>query len=285
MIFLGTGGAQLIPAAFCECELCKNVRKSDDRRNIRARSSFQIDAENLIDLGPDTNYFAAVNGISFHHTKNIFFTHTDPDHYSMVNCFNLRKVTEPLTADWWFAADAIEPLMQYLHNDPAGGSKKEMTYFTENITLHAVKPYETYRAGDMDVTAVVAHHKGMFKETALNYVFERGGRRFIYATDTGLWCDENYAFLKDKPADILVLECTHGPQEIAHDSSHLSFTLMAEMVERLRQAGIFTDKTRLYATHINHKCGMMHADFDARMKALFGPNAAAGYDGQDIGPF
>ena len=288
MIFLGTGGAQLMPAAACECDVCRGIRTGADTRNIRGRSAFQLDAKTLIDLGPDTNLVAGMNRVSFSQTENVFFTHTDLDHFSVANALNFRKVLSPVSLTFWFPEDSLKHLAQWyetLTGIPGLASEANVNYIRDCLTVRGIKPYETFRVGDLCVTGLVANHAGIFKETALNYLFERGGKRFLYATDTGLWCEENFAFISGKPLDYAVMECTHGPKPLKRDASHLNFDFMAEMADRLTRVGAFTADTKLYATHINHKCGMMHAAFDAKMKELFGPNAAAGYDGLDIGNF
>lgn len=289
MIFMGTGSAQLIPAAFCECDYCTEVRHSADRRNVRGRSGFQIDEKNLIDFGPDTHYTAALYNISFRKTENIFFTHTHPDHFSFSNCEDIRRGMEPVSLNMWFPASARESMREYYEfalAHPLFGTLKDNKYMQDHIPVHFVKPYETFRAGDMDVTPVLANHPGLFdNETGLNYMFERNGKRFLYACDTGLWCDENYEFLKNKPADVIIIECTFGLMDIPRDAKHLNLAMMEEIVRRLEKVGVYTENTKLYGSHFCHQCGLLHAEMDAKFKEVFGPNAFAGYDGLEIAPF
>lgn len=288
MIFMGTGAAELVPAAFCECEYCTRVRQSGDRRNVRGRSGFQIDEKNLIDLGPDTNYTSALFNVSFKKTENIFFTHTHADHISFANLENLRRGTEPGTLDLWFAESAREGLKKcfdFALSVPIWDTERNLKFFQEHVTVHFVKPYETFRAGDMDVTALPASHPGLFGEPGLNYLFERNGKRFLYACDTGLWCEENYELLKGKPLDVVIMECTFGLRPILRTARHLNIEHMEEMIRRMQEGGAITAETAIYANHMNHYCGMLHEEMEAKMKELFGPNASVGYDGREIAPF
>ena len=290
MIFMGTGAAQLIPSPFCECDYCKTVRLSDDKRNIRGRSGFQIDEKNLIDLGPDTQYTAGLYGVSFRKTENIFYTHCHTDHFSYANWENLHMCSEPVSLNAWLSEGAMagmEKIASMLMNDPSREFDMNYHFIRDHITFHPVKLYETCRAGDMNVTALRANHPGQFKEEThgINWLFERNGKRFLYACDTGLWCDENYEFLKNTPLDIIVMDCTFGLLPRPRTDGHLNLEHFEEIIRRFEKKGIFTPDTLLYANHIGHQCGMLHAEFDAEMKVLFGPNASVSYDGLEIAPF
>lgn len=49
---LGSAAAECCPALWCECEFCEKAR-NEGGKNLRRRTSYLIDDDTLVDLGPD----------------------------------------------------------------------------------------------------------------------------------------------------------------------------------------------------------------------------------------
>lgn len=289
MIFMGTGAAQLVPSPFCDCAYCQKVRASGDRRNLRGRAGFQIDEYNLIDLGPDTSYTAGLYGVSFRKTRNNFYTHFHTDHFSYANWENLRMCSEPIFMNVWLSEAAYEGLNRanaFLSACPSEEFIKNSRFFQEHLTFHPVKVYETYQADDLTVTPVWATHGGQFPgETGINYLFERHGKRFLFACDTGLYRESNFEFLSGKALDLLIIDCTFGNEPVPENSTHLNCELLDRMIRRFVRDGAVTSDTEIYVTHIGHQCGMLHEEFEQKLQSLYGKNAHLAYDGLKIRDF
>ncbi len=285
MIFLGTGASEAIPNPFCECEVCRKALTSDDPREKRGRSAFSIDEQNLIDFGPDVISAAGRFGLSLAHLRNIFFTHFHSDHCDFVNWENPRmSVTPPPEVKVYLSETALKGLKEFRDLILSMGSKdyeRDIHFYERQLTFVPVRLYEPFAVDDMTVSAVRGIHSGRFAdETVLNYLFERNGKRFLYATDTGPYCEENYEFLKRKALDILVMECSFGDRP--PEKKHMTCETVKEMVDRFRKDGVVTDRTEIWLTHIGHKGGLNHMDLRQRMWELAGSQIDVAYDGLQI---
>ena len=288
MIFLGTGASEAIPNPFCDCEVCRKALTSNDPREKRARSAFSIDDRNLIDYGPDVISAAGRFGISLARLRNIFFTHFHSDHCDFVNWENPRmSVTPPPAVNVYLSEPALEGLKQFRNLILSMGSKdyeRDIRFYERQLTFIPLRPYETIAADDMKVSALRGSHSGRFTdEVVLNYLFERNGKRFLYAADTGSYCEENYEFLKGKALDILVTECSFGLS--APEKKHMTCESVKQMADRFRRDGVVTDRTEIWLTHIGHKGGLNHTELRQKMRDLDGPQIGVAYDGLRIGDF
>lgn len=290
MIFLGTGASEAIPNPFCECEVCRRALASDDPKEKRGRTAFSIDEENLIDFGPDVISAAGRCGVSMARLRNVFYTHFHSDHFDLVNWENPRmSVTPPPAFRVFLSEPALEGLRTFrdmILSYPSKDYARDFRFYEKQMTFIPVHPFEPFAVDDMTVCAVKGNHRGMFTgETALNYLFERNGKRFLYATDTGPYCEENYEFLKGKALDLVIMECSFGMGDPGEDPKHLTCETAKQMVERLRREGCLTEQTPVWLTHIGHKGGLNHYELREKMQALVGPQIDVAYDGLDLGVF
>ncbi|MBR1690649.1 MAG: hypothetical protein IJ713_07735 [Oscillibacter sp.] len=286
---MGTGAAQLIPSPFCECGYCQKVRASGNRKNIRGRSGFQIDDYNLIDLGPDTSYTAGLFGVSFRKTRNNFYTHFHSDHFSFANWENLRMCSEPISMNVWLSEAAYNGLVKasnFLKTYPLQDVLKSCDFFQSHLSFHPVRVYETYQVDDLKVSPLWATHGGRFEgEIGINYLFERNGKRFLYACDTGLYRESNFEYLKGRKLNLLIIDCTFGNLPRPDTSPHLNCALLDQMMQRFIRDGVVTSDTEIYVTHIGHQCGMLHDEFEQKLQSLYGKKAFLAYDGLKIEDF
>ena len=288
MIFLGTGASEAIPNPFCECEVCRKALSSDDPREKRGRSAFSIDDRNLIDYGPDVISAAGRFGLSMAHLRNLFYTHFHSDHCDFVNWENPRmSVTPPPQIKVFLSEPALTGLKVFrdlILSYPSKDYERDIRFYEKQIEFVPVRPYEPFMVDDMSVSAVKGIHSGRFtNESALNYLFERNGKRFLYAADTGPYCEENFEFLKGKALDVLIMECSFG--KCAPEKKHLTCDTIKQMVDRFRKDGVVTDRTAIWLTHIGHKGGLNHMELQEKMRSLVGPQIDVAYDGLRLADF
>ena len=288
MIFLGTGASEGLPDPFCNCAVCRKARESGDPREIRGRSAFAIDNHNLIDFGPDAHIASVRYSVPLYDLHNIFYTHFHSDHFTLSNWESVRMsltrphfrvyVSEPVYAGF--------PAYRKMLSDFSPDQARDFRFYEQNIEMIPVKLFEPFEADGMTVSALRTIHSGLFEsETAINYLFERDGKRFLYAADTGPYGEDNYEFLKGKALDILITECSFGDYHAEKDFKHMTCEFIAQMVERFRKDGVVTDRTEIYLTHIGHKGGLNHYELQQEMRNLVGDQISVAYDGLRLADF
>lgn len=287
MIFLGTGASEMIPNPMCGCAVCRQALASRDPREKRVRTSFLLDEESLIDCGADVTSACVREGISLQNLKNIFVTHTHLDHFSTVTMENLQMcITEPPQLNVFVSQKAYEGLhrlgnvlVQQEYTNYPETAERWPTY----CTFLPVEPYKEFSVGDMTVSAVVGRHPGMFSdEKSLNYIFQRDGKTFFYACDTGLFYPETYEYLKNYQLDAMAIECAFGKADLSRDANHLNLEHLFEVIDCLIEQGTVTDDTMIYITHIGHKGGLLHGELNEAVQNRYGSRICAAYDGLRI---
>lgn len=144
-----------------------------------------------------------------------------------------------------------------------------------------VKPEEVFYTSDKKykVLALRANHPA--ETTPVIYAVERGGKRLLYAHDTGLFPEENYALLKEFGRFGLVsLDCT-GCLGIGGGwrDGHMSLQTNLEVRERLLREGIADEKTIFVANHFSHNGGQT---YDEMVPEMAKHGIVVSYDGLEI---
>ncbi len=285
MLFLGTGAAEAIPNPMCGCETCRRALSGQDPRDIRARSSFLLDAENLIDCGPDVISACGRMGQSLEKLKRIFLTHAHGDHFDLATLENLQMCISDAPELKIYVSQAVyEGFMRLreMLRQHAPASFGELRW-AKHCTFVPVEPFREYDLGDFTFSAVVGRHGGMFREEqSLNYLFQKNGKRLFYACDTGLLYPETYDHLRGKRLDILIIENTFGKAEILRTKGHHNLEHLYETMDALIAQGTVDGATAIYITHIGHKDGLLHEEMNAVLQARYGGHICAAYDGLRI---
>lgn len=285
-IILGTGASEGIPAPFCDCEICAKAR-SVGGKDIRTRSDFFIDEENLIDYGPDIVAQCMRNGISLAGLKNIFVTHSHEDHIDIAEMITRISTKEPLKhkvkiygsqkmLDHISLAFPVYQSRNFEHN----------SWFYEKYEFIPLNPFETYAIDGISVTPILASHYGYGKdELGFNYIItDKSGKTFLYASDTGWYREETWEFLKscNIKFDYVVSECTYGNQERTdYEEGHLDIKNLIFALEKHTQNGNIDYNTPIYLTHICHLNTLNYSQMVEFFKNE--PwNVIVGYDGMII---
>lgn len=286
-IFLGTGASEGIPAAFCNCPTCTRAREFGGR-NIRYRSSFLIDEENIIDLGPDFYHQVTENRLNMIGLRNIFVTHSHEDHISIPE-LGTRSSAIPnpeQTVNIYGSEKALgfihDMMLRYLPSE----NRKKPNHCFSLYRFQALKPFETYFIDGLTVVPIESSHYGTAPdELGMNYLItDRASRRFLYACDTGWYGENSWDYLRNneiKP-DYLVIECTYGTWELPyHSPGHLDYANLRLFLEKMSELGCITTETPVYVTHISH----LNAHGYDEMRAYFNSlpwNLIQAYDGMRI---
>jgi phosphoribosyl 1,2-cyclic phosphate phosphodiesterase len=221
LTLLGTGDARQVPVYGCQCQACAAAHADTRLRRRPCSALVELgDQRWLIDSGlPDLTERFAPRSFS-----GIFQTHYHADHAQ--GLLHLR----------WGQGWVIP-----VHgpDDPEGLSD----LYKHPGILDFSQPFSAFETrffGELKVTALPLLHS----KITLGYLFEGGGRRLAYLTDTvGLPADTT-AYLKREPLDVLVLDCSLPPQPQT-PRNHNDLTLALQIIDELKPGkGVLT--------HIGH---------------------------------
>ena len=255
-LFLGTSAAEMIPDPFCSCEVCNYARLHPEEQ--RVRSAFLADEETCIDFGPDVMYSSMRFGADFTKLKNIFITHLHSDHFSLdnlgvINCNNPKANNlftlhiSDVAFEWLIGQRKAILELSGGRNDILGCAEKG--YYS----IESHKAYESFKVGSKEVFTIYGFHGGEApKEKSLNYRITENGKTLLYALDTGVYTSEALEALSGFPVDVLIMDATFGSMKMDETCTHLDAYSFISQLESLAKIGVVTDKTRIYASHINH---------------------------------
>lgn len=280
LTFLGTSAANAYPDAFCRCTNCTQARALGGP-NLRKRASALINADLLIDLGPDIMTAAVQHGRALVDVRYCMQTHAHADHldashllarspeYGVVGAPRLHFYASAATLQHAAAALAGDLAPASLL-DPAVGARL-------NVELHPVEPFQPFQAGPYRVIAFPANHDPAVEP--LLYAIASEGRCIFYGTDTAplpeaIWRAFHQHRLR---FDIVVLDHTYGP--VAPGSDHLSAREVSAYAARMRAEGLLTATARVLATHLSHDSVPPHPEI-AAYAARHGYEVA--YDGLTV---
>lgn len=265
---LGTAAAEGWPALFCQCDACRTARRLGGK-DLRTRSSLQIEAAWKIDFPPDTLQHVHRYGLSLAELRYLFFTHSHQDHMDVQD---LLMMPPPFGHNDFHT----EPLNVYLSADAAEFLTSQQNKRDLPIELHILRPFDPVQAGALTVTPVLAAHNP--HEECLFYVLEKDGRTALYASDTGPFPEATWEFLLARRFDLLIMECTFGARQVDY-AGHMGLTQVAQARERLLAAGAITADTPCWITHFSHNAQMTHDEL-TRAAAPYGIRVA--YDGVEL---
>lgn len=258
---LGTGAADGIPALFENSRVSDYARKHGGK-DVRTRCGAIIDGHLKIDFPPDTFSQLVLHQLNALDWSAIVFTHSDHDHFA---------VREIQYAMFPFNDEMSMPFPMY-----GNSTICEMIwdrYPNWPIEMHQTKSFESFSVSGFEVTPIAANHtRG---EDCHNLLIAKDGKTFLYGTDTGVWHEPTWEFLKGWKLDGLVIESTNGKSEPNY-WGHLNFASTIEVVDRLRKMGSLSDSAPVVTTHHSQDGDMTH---DELVEAFAPYGISVGYDG------
>jgi phosphoribosyl 1,2-cyclic phosphate phosphodiesterase len=259
---LGTGAADGMPAFFGATDMSEQLRQLGGK-DLRTRSGAVIDGILKIDFGPDTYVQAAQQGLRPADWQWVIVTHSHFDHFDagqLQYCLPPFVPIEAGTPEVFGNAAVQEELTRAFSS-------------ADLITTHEIHSFETFQAGEYFVTPISSYHK--LDEDSINFMIERDGKRILYATDTGVYQEPTWEFIKGMRFDAVVIECTDGfnPSDYW---GHLSCDEVLHMIERMRDLACVDDATKVVTTHHSEGGGATHE----ALESFFAPHGiTVGYDG------
>lgn len=261
---LGTGAADGIPGFYADNEVSRYARENGGK-DLRTRTAALIDGVLKIDLPPDTLCQMMRDGLDARDWSALIFTHSHEDHLA---ASEIQYALFPFTE--------LEQLPFSIYSNAMVASYIRARYPDWPIDLQETHSFHSFVHGPYTITPIAANHKE--DEDSQNLIFQRDGKTFLYGTDTGIWPEATFEFLKGYRLDALVIECTEGYRRTPY-LGHLNFEDLAIVLDRLRSTGVLDSKSRVITTHHAHTGGANHHQLEIELAKI---GAEPGYDGMLI---
>lgn len=258
--YLGTAAAEGVPAIFCDCEHCRYARAAGGRE-IRMRSGALIDGRLKIDFGPDSYAQSLRFGLSYVPINHVLITHFHEDHLAP---FDLSCARPPFSY-------RNQPL--HVYGDAKTGDVLKPYLKEDALIFTQIKPFQTYRIDEYDVTPLQAVHAVGQCEEPLFYLIEKDGKRILYIHDSDLPTQADMDFLRGKRMDLISMDCTDGVCEKEY-IGHMGITENLKLRDMLVENGAADENTVFVANHFSHN-GL--APFEEMEKRL--PGFRVAFDG------
>lgn len=252
--FLGTGAAEGVPAIFCKCAVCEEIRRRGEKE-YHTRAQYLIDDELGIEFPPDAYYHALRFNVDLTNVQHLLITHSHMDHF-YAHDFILRG--------YKYTSESGLPLTIY-------GNSEVMQVFVEctrremkdavspNFTLVEVLPFQPFVCGkekEYTVTPLLAQHSKT--EQAFVYLIEKAEKSYLHLTDTGRLPKETLQYLeeyfakRERKVDFVTFDCTFLRHTAGEVSRHMGLEDNRAMQEEFFRRKIADGHTRYAITHYSH---------------------------------
>ncbi len=275
---LGSGGCTVIPKPLCRCRVCREAREKGVPYARAGPSAFLHDINLLIDTPAEIA--ALLNRSRIRRVDYLTFSHLDPDH---VEGF---RVVEQIALDFrtWRARPEKQVclLLPEELSEPLGLVRSQygplIDFYMESGFVR-VEPFrDKIEIGDVRITAIPVDRD---RQVAFVYVFEKSGRRVVYAP-----CD-----LKPFPehrsevqgADILIIQPGIFEDGLKHrfryPPGHISRTTLHTFEQTLELAARLHAKNVLFV-HLEEYWNRSYDDYRALETA--DPLICFAHDGMQV---
>lgn len=270
--FFGTGAPEGVPAVFCECEYCKKIRTLGGK-NIRLRTSVQLDDHILIDFSSDGYAQSLFRGMDTTKITHVLITHSHEDHFYPVD---LLRAAPPfgLNRTKKLHICGNSTVTDKLNQSVSGILSLENV--EKYLAFHTLSAYETYKLGDYKVTPLPASHDP--RECCYIYIIEHNGKTLLYGHDSAFFSEAVWKFLGDFRFDCVVLDCTMVDHTGIFEG-HMGLPDNILVRKRMLDNNIAAEQTRFILTHFDHCFNPLHE----RITPLFQEEGfIAAYDGMEL---
>ncbi len=267
--FLGTAAFEGIPALFCNCERCRQIRQTGGR-SVRTRTQAIIDEELLIDFPADTVSHVLSNNIDLGKVKNCLITHSHSDHL----------YTEDITIlAGGFSYPAPDYEITFFASEIAGKGIERLLKDIPKAKLHTVKEFDVVGADKYTVTVLPAIHDE--HSGPVIYQISDGEKTVLYALDTHFPRDDIWEYWeKTKPHfDLVVMDCTNALRPMNY-VGHMSLFENIEIKKKMTEMGFADEKTVFVSNHFSHNG--LHVPYEEFSEIAIQKNILTSYDGMEL---
>lgn len=278
LLFLGTGAAEGVPAMYCTCEVCKEIRRRG-AVEYHTRSQCIVDEKIGIDFPPDAYYHSLMGGVELARMERLLITHSHMDHF-YAHDFILRG---------YKYANRLDTKLYIYGNAEVCKVYEECTRrelrpeIAQNICVTEIAPFRPFDLDGYIATALLAQHSKT--EDAYVYLLEKEDKAYLHLTDTGRLPEETYAYLaeyfknRQNKVGLVTFDCTFLFYTAGEVSRHMGLEDNRAVKARLELLGVVNEHTRYVITHYSHNANPVRENLEKAEKQY---GVVAAYDGMEI---
>lgn len=219
-------------------------------KHVRSRSSLLIDACLKIDFPADTFHQAVTQQLMLDQVKYLLLTRSSyhniaPEELSLVlqNGQDLKR---------------ISPLNVFGNTETVAKLKANLGQ--TSASLFEIQAFQTLSLGNYLVHPIRANNNG--DREPLNYLIRKGKYSMLYASDTGIYGEPSFRFLKYHNLDLVLCGCRYGARQ-SGDPYGMGFPEALALKRRFEKEGISQSKTLWYLTQLQHQDNILHEELEA----------------------
>ncbi len=226
IIFLGTGGAWGVPELNCDCLICKEMRKNNEKRE-RTALLFSNKTSLLIDCGPDIRSQLSRNGLKA--IDAVLISHEHGDHYmGMDELFAYKRNV---------ARDLFRPIPVYLTSKSWEIIRLRFEYLEQMgvIKTNIMEPNKWFKQGEFDIFPFKTEH-GDFAKGSVGFAIKTKNRigkeiSLVYTSD---FMDIPEPTPEIVHPDYLIIQSFWLNEPVNNVPHHMSFQRAIPFIDRLK---------------------------------------------------
>jgi len=238
--FFGTGAPEGNPSPFCVCKNCKYIRKYKGN-NIRLQASLLINADLLLDFGPDIRVAANNAGISLTKLKYILVTHCHFDHWYAANL--IFRLKGPRVGNIQRLTVLGPKLLKKL--------AQEWIKEEQQVIIQPLDQWKDIQIGKYIVSTFPITQQDLSAGKGMGYIINQNHKYILYAVDTYELPKELFKKWRSVSFDMIILDETFGLHP-APLKDHMHIAKVISSIDKLRENGNISKKTKLYIQHMSH---------------------------------
>lgn len=272
--FYGTGASEGVPALFCECRYCRQIKQLGGK-NYRTRTCVQVDDDILIDFSMDSYAQVLFRELDLSKINHLLITHSHGDHLFPEALIQIIPPYAFYDRERLFHvygnATAIKKIQDTVKKM---GDKPEELYHC--LKLHQLKLFQEIVVGDYHIMTLPANHDK--REECFLYVIRHKNKSLLYGHDSGMFSEDVWNELKAYCFDCVVLDCTMVEETDVFEG-HMGLPENSSIRERMLMVGMATAETKFVSTHFVHTFNPVHE----RISPIFAEKGfIASYDGMEL---
>jgi len=244
--FLGTAAAEGVPAPFCRCPFCQNVRIVLDKE-VRRRCSVMINKNVMIDMGPDMLWTSISFSICYDTILFMLFSHTHFDHLSFSSLLLAHKYYRRTETKRKILIIGSKDLYNYIIYRI---KEENVEYFWDIYDFKIVKPYDMLHLNEYTINVLPSNHT--IDQQSLLFTISDNKRTIFYGTDTKPYnVNDLFINLPKISLDVIISDCTYGPY-YNKGGRHLGLLDNIKIRNEMKNKKLITDKSIYILTHFSH---------------------------------